>query len=219
MMTEEQAEYKTETSPPGRRPSGPEAVDSARDQEFRGIIEVTEWLDGQGWKISKSALHRHMKAGRLRPDERGVFPQKAVEKYAIGWLKKRSDAEKVSSEKLAEQERKERIGYQSALRKKMEMQLSILDGKFIPRDQLYLELAARAAVLDMGIKALVQLRAEEWIQAGGGSHEKIAEFTRLMLADFDELVNSFSTTKQFQVMFKGVEEKIRQDLQDQQDQG
>lgn len=181
-MTEEQAEYG--------------------EREFKNLLEVSEWLDLQGWKLSRSTLYKHAKDGRLRPDQRGLYPQKAIEKYAIQWLKKKTDVEHVKLEKLAEEERKERIGYQSALRKKMEMQLAVLDGKFIPREQMDFELVARAGVLDAGIKALVQLRAEEWIRAAGGSHQKIAEFTRLVLADFDDLVNGFSTTKQFQVMFK-----------------
>lgn len=180
-----------------------EKIEARVDQrEFKTLLEVTEWLDGEGWKISKSALHRHHRSGRLRPDENGCYPRAAVEKYAISWLKKKTDAEKVKAEKLAEEERKERIGYQAALRKKMELQHAILDGRYVLKDQVYLELASRAAVLDSGIKAVIQLRAEEWLAAAGGDPAKIANLIRAVLHDMEELVNNFSTTRQFHVLFK-----------------
>jgi hypothetical protein len=204
-MSEEQAEYG--------------------EREFKNLLEVSEHLEKEGWKVSRSTLYKHAKDGRLHPDANGVFPAKAVEKYAIQWLHRKSDSEKVRAEKLAEEERREKIKYQAALRKQMELKLAILEGKYIQKDQLYLELAARAAVLDTGIKALVQLRADHWLATAQGNQGAIAEFMRALLADFDDLVNSFSTTKQFQVMFRndnrpptddGREEKgkSRQDLQD-----
>jgi len=177
--------------------------------EFKNLLEVSEWLDREGWKVARSTLYAHAKDGRLRPDEHGTFSAGAVEKYAIQWLHKKSDSEKVKAEKLAEDERKEKIRYQVALRKKMELQLAVLEGKFVPKDQMYLELAARAAVLDTGIRAQVQLRADSWLAAGEGKQDRIAEFTRAILQDMEDLINSFSTTKQFQVMFR-IDEKNRE---------
>lgn len=172
------------------------------EKEFKNLLEVSEWLDQQGWKVSRSTLYKHAKDGRLRPDEHGAFPAKAVEKYAIQWLHKKSDSEKVKTEKLAEIERKERIGYQSALRRQMELKLAALEGKYIEREQLYLELAARAAVLDTGIKALVRLRADAWLAVAHGRQSRMVEFMRTILADMEELINAFSSTREFHVMFK-----------------
>lgn len=177
------------------------------EREFKNLHEVSGWLDEQGWKVARATLYKHAKDGRLRPNENGVFLEKQVEKYAIQWLRKKTDAEKVKAEKLAEEERKEKIRYQTVLRKKEEMKYSILGGKYILRDQLYLELASRAAVLDTGIKAVVQVRAEEWVAACGGDQSRIAEFIRSVLSDMEDLVNSFSTTRQFQVVFKGEEQQ------------
>lgn len=179
------------------------------DQEFKNLLEVSTYLDREGWKLSRSTLYKHSKEGRLKPDHEGGYSLKAVRKYAASFLMRKSDRQKMADEELQRKKTKAEIQLRQEQARLAQFKRMIEEGKYIEKDQLYLELASRAAVLDTGIKAVVQVRAEEWVAACTGDHGKIAEFTRSVLADMEDLVNNFSTTRQFHVVCKGEEAEGR----------
>jgi hypothetical protein len=177
------------------------AAEIQGEQDFKNLNEVAQYLDREGWKVSRSTFYKHAKEGRIKGAADGTYALKAVQKYAAAFLMKRSDHQKMADEELQRKKTKAEIRRIEEQVKREQFKRMVEEGKYIPKDQLYLELAARAAVLDTGIRALIQLRCEEWISAVRGDHELTATLARVMISDFEDLVNAFATTRQFQVMF------------------
>ena len=75
-------------------------------------------------------------------------------------------------------------------------------GLWIAREDLELEMAARAAVLDQGIRNLVRIRAEDWISMVGGDPARAGELREAINSALDQLMNQYVKTDAFQVMFE-----------------
>lgn len=89
------------------------------------------------------------------------------------------------------------------------------EGKYILRDQFELELAARAAVLEAGLKYAIQAKAGEWIDEVKGDHERTGDLIRIATDALNVALNEFATMKEFHVVFAiGKKEESRQDEQD-----
>lgn len=172
------------------------------------IAAVLEYLKTEGWKTTKTSLYRHQSEGKFRPQKDGTYREKDIDKYAKTWLKQQSTGKKVS-EQLDELQRKIRV--QELQNQELEYErkkfLHERDlGKFIPREQLELELAARAGVLDAGLKHWIQSRAADWIRAANGDTKKVGDMINMMSGDLDEYINSYASTKEYQVIIDGKEE-------------
>jgi len=153
------------------------------------ILAVVDYLDAEGWKATKTTVHRHQKEGKLLPGEDGTFQIKDVDKYARTWLKQKSTGKRVS-EKMDELQRKKldlEIQNLELEHKRKEHSYGRDLNRFIPREQMEIELATRAGILDAGLKHMVQARAAEYIRLTGGDTKKVAELIIKMNQDLDEL--------------------------------
>jgi hypothetical protein len=65
-----------------------------------------------------------------------------------------------------------------------------------------LELTGRAAVLDSGLKYLVQSRAHEWVRLVDGDTGKITDLIEAVGNDLDQLLNGFARTDNLQLILK-----------------
>ncbi len=182
------------------------------DQRFSTIADVLNYL-AAGWRVTKPSLYRHQKQGKIQPQPDGTYSQNDIDRYARTWLKQKSTGKKVS-QRMDELQRK-----------KLEQELQILtldyerkkfqnekDTKnFIPREQMDIELAARAGILDEGLKHWVQSRAADWIRTADGDTKKVGGLINLMNRDLDEHINSYASTREYQVVFESNEEVEQQE--------
>jgi len=171
---------------------------------FETVADVLEYLDGSGWKLKKTSLYRHQKEGKILPAADGSYRQRDVDKYAKAWLKQKSTGKRIN-EKTDELQRR-----------KLEIELKNLEidhnrksfayekeqGKFIPREQLEIELATRAGILDAGLKHWVQSRAAEWIRTVDGDMKKTGDLINLMNRDLDEHINGYARPIEYQVVIE-----------------
>ena len=69
------------------------------------VPEVLAQLKGAGYKIGRSMLFEHAKAGRLARDKTGAFTPEAIAEFARTWLRQETDllAEAAEDASLAEQ--------------------------------------------------------------------------------------------------------------------
>jgi hypothetical protein len=63
-----------------------------------------------------------------------------------------------------------------------------------------MEVAARAVILDTGIRHMFQVNVAEYIALVGGDMMKTNVLLDRMYADFDKTMNGFATVDRFQVM-------------------
>jgi len=175
---------------------------------FKSRVGVLTWLQENGWQVSRSGFYKHFREGKLRPEQDGTFTLTAVEKYAKTFLKRASTGKKV------------RVAIDDLLRKKAglevrsleiktareEFKRGIEEGKYIPRDQLELELAARAAVLDAGLTHLFQSQAGALIEVASGDPRKTAEVVHRLIAEKDRFLNQYAAPIEFTVEIAGEDE-------------
>jgi len=179
------------------------------DRRFENVTAVLEYLKGMGWKVSKSSLYRDRKAGMFLPRDDGTFLQKDIDKYARAELKEQATGMRVQT-KIDELHRKkaelEAKNLEMDLKKK-EFAYAKDQEKYIPKERVEIELAARAGILDAGIKHLIQSRAADWVRVVGGDMKKIDDLINMMNGDWNEHVNSYASARDYEVVIDVEEEK------------
>lgn len=176
---------------------------------FKTIEEIYDYLSPK-WKGAKSTIYRLInKERKLLPQDDGTFSQKSVDKFAKDWLKEKSTGKKVNEKNDEIQRRKleEELKNIELKNAREKFNFDKDQGKYIPREQMDIELAGRAGILDAGLKHWVQSRAAEWIRTVGGDPKKIGELINLMNRDIDEHINNYASTREFQVIISGDDEQ------------
>jgi len=180
---------------------------------FDNVDEVIEYLAACGWVARKSTVYRHRKEGKFLPKENGKYRQKDIDRYARSFLREAETGQKIKA--LEDQ----------LQRKKLEQELKNLEleherkkfqhdkelGKYIEREKMEIELAARAGILEAGLKHWVQSRAADWIRAVGGDVRKAGELINVMIRDLDEHINNYAQAKEYELVIDGEEETERDD--------
>lgn len=179
------------------------------ERPFPTIADVLEYLQGDGWRVTRPSLYRHRKEGKLLPDPGGAYSRRAADKYARTWLKQQSTGQR-KSERMDDLQRQKldqelRIGAIEEKRKLLALDKE--QGKYIPKELMEVELAARAGILNAGLKHLVQSRAADWIRACEGDTKFVGQLINLVGRDLDEQINEFAAAVEYEVIFDGPEEE------------
>lgn len=175
--------------------------------EFANPLEVTEYLQSQGWKVKKSTVYDHIKKGKLRPEENGLFQKKTIDKYASTFLtlaKTRTNLQEddLQSKKLRiETQWKEEQWRRERLKRLQE------EGRLIPRDEVDLGHAGLAAAVQDGIKYMIQTKVSSWIDLVAGDHKRTPELVQLISEDFDQVLNRLAIEQQeFELTLESTDE-------------
>jgi len=166
--------------------------------------EVLRHLQGMGYQISQRTFYRHCKRGKLHKNTDGVYSRRLVKQYVkeAGLYRpgrepdSGGNPEDLAAEKLqAEVEKLKASGARERLKLERER------GRLIERDLLYPELAARAVTLDTGFRQMVHVEASMLIQLVGGNLNRQTEFVDYLLQAWNELMNGYASTDEFEVFF------------------
>ncbi|WP_027185162.1 hypothetical protein [Desulfovibrio inopinatus] len=177
------------------------AKDDKTAGRFLNLSQVHEWLQENGWKCSTRTLYKHKREGKLKADKSGVFPLKAVKKYAKDFLKRSESGLRVADEQSDLQREKvsreiKKLEVQTA---KERFQLDVLQGKFLPRDDVEAELCGRLIMLETALRNLIRDKGAEWVFMVGGDGMKVQELQRTMHADVDAMFNGLASMREFAV--------------------
>lgn len=170
---------------------------------FANIADVLGHLKRAGWKVTRSSLYRHHQEGKFVARD-GAYLHKDVDRYARTWLKKESTG------------KRERDGIDELQRKKAERELKRLDleiqqrelvyakelGKLVPREQIEVEMAGRAAVLDAGLRHWVHANAAEWVRTVAGDSKKVGDLILLMGRSLDEHINNYAAPRDYRIVIE-----------------
>jgi len=80
-------------------------------------------------------------------------------------------------------------------------------GNLVPREQIEIELATRAGILDAGLRHWIQAHAAEWIRQVAGDTKKVGDLINLMGRDLDEYINAYASTREYQVIIDAAKEE------------
>lgn len=179
------------------------------DPPYKKKIDVLAYLLREGWQVSKTALYDACADGFLRLDKRsGLYEKAAIDRYAKKKLRRQETGQKLDEEREERSKRRDLADTRKAEAQaaKAEHELALLEGKFILRADLDLELASRAVVFDSGLRSMIQSQSSSWIELVGGDQAKIPDLIEAMGAASAALLSDYATTARFQVVFKGNEE-------------
>jgi hypothetical protein len=169
--------------------------------EFDNLRQVAAYLQEQEWKVSQSTVYKHAREGRLRPTADGTYPVRVVDKYATTHLVQKETGDKVKASALQEDKTRAEVEKLQEQALHAKIRRMALEGKYVLRDQVELELAGRAATLAAGLNFFAQARAGEIVDLVEGNPARTGDLVRELTAAFDEFLNEYATTKGFEVSF------------------
>lgn len=170
------------------------AEPTAADQVFDTIMDVVEFLDGKGWKISKTSAYDHWKKeGKIKARSAGGFSLTSVMDYARDHLQKKdgSSGDEDSSDLGRRKQTAEirRISSDADLR---ELKLRRELGELIPKSQVEIELADRASSLKTYLDAVARSSAGRIIKLVQGDPQKAAELINFLLGVNRKAMDNYS---------------------------
>lgn len=168
-----------------------------KSRTFSTLLEVLDYLQGEGWKISKSTLYDNQH--KINKAKDGTYTKKAVDEYARLCLVKldgSTDEGKGAAEKKEEIEAKiaeERL-------KKLQRDNEIEQGRWVRRSEVESMLAARAAALMNGVgPEFIHREAAGIIELVEGDIEKAPDLIEHWLKVVEELFDRYSRPVEFTV--------------------
>lgn len=156
------------------------------------IPAVVEYLVAAGYRVGKTKAYDDRDAGLLRGQPDGTFRSQDVDEYAREFLKMADGSRSTERGSLQEQKLREeisRIKHESEL-KKLKLQTEL--GELIPRDQVEIELASRAAFLRSDLKNVGRAGVMEIIKKVKGDPQKAAAFVSYWVGMVDEILDRYA---------------------------
>ncbi|MDD4950909.1 MAG: hypothetical protein PHV85_00015 [Desulfovibrionaceae bacterium] len=170
--------------------------------ELKNARRVHEFLREQGYKASYQTVLNHHRDGKLKARADGSFTPAAVRKYAKDFLPLAATGLTAADDRrdaLAEKLELEKRKLQAEIEER-EYKLEKARAGYIPRGLFQQELAARAAVLDSGLRHMVLSKAGDWVFLVGGEARKVNELVRRMQDEVDRLLTDYAGTDRFHVL-------------------
>lgn len=170
--------------------------------DLRSVAAVLGHLQESGRKVRKSKLYQDVKSGLLARRADGAFRRADVDAYAqtlplVAVPEKDSDRIKELAQRRQEatirkiEEETERIRFRREVER----------GRYIPREDVELELAGRAVVLESGIRQAVEMHVLELVELVGGDPRRSQEFLERFETMLDGALNEYAATAEYEVTF------------------
>jgi len=161
---------------------------------FDNLLTVLKWLQDNGWKAARQSLYRHQSQGKLLPNSDGKYTLRAVKKYAETFLKQTATGKRVqqNADDLQREKLEQELKNLKLKNERETFNFQKDKGRYVPREQLEIELATRAGIFLAGLKHWIQSKAADWIDAVGGDTRKVGELIHQMTADLDDHINQYA---------------------------
>lgn len=168
------------------------------NQSFSGVKDVLAYLQTQGRKTSQSQIYKDLKRGYLRRQADGSFRQRDVDMYAStlqAYALPEKEADAMSE--LARQDMEEKVAKTREQRLSIAFDRKVKEGKYIPREDVALELAGRATTLGVGLRSVFRLHAADYIRMVGGDVARAEELAAEFEKNLDAALNEYSRPMEF----------------------
>ena len=172
--------------------------DAPVERSFRSLSAVADWLKTQGYKVSTSSIYGHAKRGLIRPGADGRVSQSDAERYAERHLKRLDevgggDEEAARRRQLADAVKAE------AQAKLFQAKAEQVEGNLIPRAQVEMDFAARAAVFRSDLLNLARTAPGDILQIVGGDSARAPELVAHLERTMEEIMDRYAQGSEFQV--------------------
>lgn len=178
-------------------------------QVFRNRLAASKWMRENGYKIGKSKLYQDTASGLLKVEPDGTVTIESVRRYIdhpeagirehLDTVQAGADVEVREYHRRVAIAKAEKTELEAA---KLRFEMDREQGKWIPRDDLEMEMAGRAAVFEHGFRNLVRIRLDDWIHLVGGNVARAGELRIVINEELDRLLNQYSRSDNFLVLFE-----------------
>ena len=192
------------------------------DKNFKGLSAVAKWLKnkryaapGQRKPIGKTKVYEDAKRGAFVFNDPGAITPEEVLSYchAAGLVRIEREnptaADDLHARRTAAQAR-----MLEAKARRAEHDLALAEGRFLPRDQVRLEIAVKLGLLEAGIKNTIRVNAEDWIHRVGGDPGRARMLTELMYSDVDRLLHEMGDLQELDIRISKRGERLPWELDD-----
>ena len=178
-------------------------------QIFRNRLAAARWMRENGYKIGKSKLYQDTSSGLLKVEPDGTVTIESVRRYIdhpeagirehLDTVQAGEDVEVREYHRRAAIAKAEKTELEAA-RLRFEMERD--QKKWIPRDDLEMEVATRAVVFEQGFKNLIRIRLDDWVALVGGNVARAGELRVIINDQVDQLLNQYARADAWLVMFE-----------------
>ena len=168
---------------------------------------VLDHVAENGRKLSKTKLYSDINRGLLRRQPDGTFRLRDVQRY-IASLPTAGTPDALVRKAADRQRRKEEadIRKAEAAAEREEFDLQVKKGRYIRRDQVYAELAARAVTLSSGLKTAFEARNLDLVALVDGNPKKAVALVEALERICDDALNEYSREMEFEVVLEDLEQ-------------
>jgi hypothetical protein len=181
---------------------------------LQNALDVVDYLSGQGWKVKKSAVYKHRKEGKIRPQADGTFRIADVDRYAETYLKRKDGSESGKLDKLQQEKLVAEISKTKAQAEHWVNKAKASSGSYIPKDQYERDLARRAAVFRSDLETFARADAADMVSLVAGDAGKIPELVTWLLGRFDGFLANYAEEREFKVPLLPAEKERDPDSDD-----
>lgn len=173
---------------------------------LKNISEVLKYIEEQSRKVRKTKLYEDVNKGLLKKQADGTFKIRDVDRYLVS-LPMLGTADSVAEKASERQRRKEEqeIRRITAIANKEEFDLAIKQGKYIAKEKVYQELAARAVTLNMQIKTAFEVSAVELVELVEGNPKKTNSLKQKLTEIFENALSEYAKEMDIEVILQNEE--------------
>jgi hypothetical protein len=174
--------------------------DEGMPDVFKSVGEVLRYLQEEKQReIRRTKLYDDIRKGLLRKEKR-TFRRADVDRYAasLSLATTPDGREAEAADRLRRTEEAE-IRIREARAAREEKKNAIVDGKYVLREDVDQQLAAKAAVLNQGLKSKIEAAALDIVTSVGGKPKRARTLVQEMDRLIDAACNEYSQPMEFEV--------------------
>lgn len=162
----------------------------SKEPGFSDMMDVVEFLNAEGYKVSKSKLYRDRDAGLIRMESDGtVIRSEAIAYVTRAGLEKMADRAAGMIDKMHKRKTEAEIDRLEAQAQKVKFELEKERGKYLLKTDVKTEFALKLGAVESVFRSLLRTKATDYISVVGGKPEKAGIFLDLIFADLDDVLN------------------------------
>lgn len=168
-------------------------------------IKAAQFLRRQGYKIGKTKLYDDAQKGLIQIQADGKIKESDLWAYVSAVGLDQPDVSGPDPSQVQEAQREKTELEKQELQIKIEERTFKLErerGRYIPREDLELELASRAGVFDSGLRTMIKANARDWVAMVHGRADLVPDLVETMFTELDKLLNEYARMDRFQVIFE-----------------
>lgn len=174
-------------------------------KETRKQIEVVRFINALGYKRSQKQFSVDVSKGIVKANKDGLFTRRMVHQYCKRHLIGGKNDDGANPEGYEAQKLRLQVEKLERENEEGQFKFDVLMGRYIPRNEMFLHLAARAAVLDAGVEQFFRAKSQDFIAMVAGDQSKGPDFIEAMVAGWKDLLDTYANSEEMEVMFTGEE--------------